>query len=114
MSKFTSEWLNQYVLKRNDQNQIQDTKPQCVVLNEPLAEKRREENGSARVVVCIESRRVRLIDLDNLYGGAKFLIDAARYKLLIKGDSAKDIDLQIFQTKVAKGEEETILTITYP
>ncbi len=110
--KFTSEWLNQYVLKRNAQNQIQDTKPQCVVLNEPLAAKKGEAPSTGRVYVVVESRRSRLIDPDNLC--PKYLIDCLRYAEIIVDDRAKDIDLQIFQTKVAKGEEETILKITYP
>lgn len=113
--KFTSDWLNQYVQKRNAQNQIQDTKPQLPVCHEPMAEDKGEEGGSVRTILRIESRRRRLLDLDNLYGGAKLIIDACRYKNLIKGDSTKDIELHVSQTKVTKDQcEETILTIIYP
>lgn len=110
--KFTSDWLNDYVRKHSAKNKLPNPKPQLPVCHEPLATDQGKEGSSVRAVVCIESRRARLLDLDNLYGGAKFLIDAARYSLLIKGDATKDIDLRIFQTKVPKDQEVTILTIT--
>lgn len=53
----------------------------------------------------------RLLDNDNLIGGCKPLIDALKEKGLIRDDSPGWIDLHILQTKVKRGEEETIVTI---
>ena len=112
--KFTTKWLQEYEQKHKAGNRLQDTVPQCAVRDEPLGQDAGKETRPSVIVVRIESRRTRLLDLDNLYGGSKFLIDAARYRNLISGDSSKEIDLRISQVKVAKGEEKTILEIIYP
>lgn len=74
-----------------------------------------KETGASRtpVRVVILSRRVRLIDPDNLC--VKFIIDALRYEKLIPGDSFLDVAPEIRQEKVkSKAQEETVITIYSP
>jgi hypothetical protein len=62
--------------------------------------------------VTITSYRRRLIDIDNLCGGSKFLIDALRYAKLIPDDSPEHITLEVRQEKVAqKSQEGTLVEI---
>lgn len=71
-----------------------------------------EAQGAARTIVRITSHRVRLLDKDNLYRGAKALLDALRYAGAIRGDSEIDIDYQARQIKVAhRCEEKTVIEI---
>lgn len=71
-----------------------------------------EGGGKERVVVRITKCAVRLTDLDNAVGGAKFCIDALRYAKLIPDDDPGSIDLQFQQLKVAtKKEQGTLIEI---
>lgn len=81
------------------------TKP--TVCHAPIATPKRKDSNTPRYFVCIESRRRRLLDPDNLCG--KYFVDAIRYAKLIPNDSAKDIQFTIFQTKI--GEKEKPVTI---
>jgi hypothetical protein len=74
-----------------------------------------EAGGTGRTFVCIESRRVRPIDPDNLAGGCKFIIDALRYAGLLQEDTPEKISLQVDQKKVdRRTQEKTLIEITYP
>lgn len=53
--------------------------------------------GSKRRRVEILSWRARFLDKDNLYGGAKILIDALRDVGLIFRDSPKWVDVNVYQ-----------------
>lgn len=66
-----------------------------------------------RANVFIESRRTRLLDKGNLYGGAKPVLDSLKHFGLIVDDSPKWIEEEVFQTQVKAGEECTIITIEY-
>jgi hypothetical protein len=119
--KLTTDQLNE-LLSRPDfaarnvdlltvRGKAQSPEPECPVLDEPVAEEKRKAIDSSRVRVCIESRRTRLLDPDNLC--AKYFIDSLRYAGLIPNDRAEDIELKVTQTKVKKGQEETLVEIDY-
>ena len=76
-------------------------------------EKTQEKSGY-RVIVRLERRGPRLLDRDNLIGGAKGLLDCIRYAGLIRGDTETDIQLEVTQTKVAKKDFGTRIEIEYP
>ena len=81
-------------------------KPQPPVLDEPLPKDEGEKVYSGRMFVSIESIRSKLLDTDNLYGGAKFFIDFLRYCGAIREDTEEQIDLRVTQRKTQKGEKE--------
>tara|TARA_R110000824_G_scaffold75947_11_gene192613 strand:- start:3447 stop:3812 length:366 start_codon:yes stop_codon:yes gene_type:complete len=69
-----------------------------------------EEGMWAEYIVSIRSRRVNLLDPDNLY--VKDIIDQLRYARLIPEDTPEVIEIEITQEKVSKyKEEETIITL---
>ena len=83
------------------------------LLNEPLSEVEGKEGDPSRLLVCIESvRKNRLLDTDNLYGGAKFYCDFLRYCGAIPDDTEDQIELKVTQRKAKKGEQEkTIIEV---
>lgn len=80
----------------------------------PLGEDKDEGGGPRRIVVRLERRGTKLLDVDNLYGSAKYAIDGLRAENLIPSDDPEAIELIVTQKKVAKGETETVVQITYP
>ena len=77
------------------------------LFDEPLSEVEGKEGDPSRLLVCIESvRKNRLLDTDNLYGGAKFYCDFLRYCGAIPDDTEDQIELKVTQRKAKKGEEE--------
>lgn len=85
---------------------------QSPLFHEPLSEVEGKEGDPSRLLVCIESVRTRLLDTDNLYGGAKFYCDFLRYAGVIPEDTEDQIELKVTQRKVRKGEEEkTIIEV---
>jgi len=64
-------------------------------------------------VVCITRCGTHLLDKDNLYGGAKPICDALRYRGLIRDDDPESIHLIVQQRKVSKKETGTLIEI-YP
>lgn len=81
--------------------------PQRPVLHEPVAEVRRAEGDPPRLRVRITSRRVRLIDPDNLTG--KYFVDCLVRRGIIAGDSAKHVEYSIRQEKADR--DETVIEI---
>jgi hypothetical protein len=82
------------------------------LLHEPLSEVEGKEGNSSRLLVLIESCRTRLLDTDNLYGGAKFYCDFLRYAGVIPEDTEDKIELKVTQRKTKKNEEEkTIIEV---
>lgn len=64
----------------------------------------------AEYTVSIRSRRVNLLDPDNLY--VKDIIDQLRYARLIPEDTPEVIEIEITQEKVSSyKQEETIITL---
>ena len=93
-------------------SEVSHTQLECPFRYEPLGPKEGEGEGSGRIAVRFISRRVRLIDPDNLT--PKYLLDGLRYAGLIFDDRAEDITVSCDQEKVAhREEEETIIEITY-
>jgi hypothetical protein len=85
--------------------------PQPIVCHEPLG----PAQGKAKDAPClvrIVSHRRRLLDIDNLTGGAKYFCDGLRYAGLIPGDRPDQITLEVSQRKVkSKAEERTEIEI---
>lgn len=82
------------------------------LFDEPLSEVEGKEGDSSRMLVLIESVRGKLLDTDNLYGGAKFYCDFLRYCGCISEDTEAEIELKVTQRKKKKGEEEkTIIEV---
>jgi len=67
----------------------------------------KKERKEGRVNVTIISDRVRLLDVENLYGGAKPIRDTLQKRGWLWNDSPKWGDLKISQRRVKKGEEKT-------
>ena len=86
---------------------------QSPLLHEPLSEIEGKEGDPSRLLVRIESvRKHKLLDTDNLYGGAKFYCDFLRYCGAIPDDTEDQIELKVTQRKTKKGEEEkTIIEV---
>lgn len=86
------------------------TKPEQVILDDPMGPAPGKESDPGRVHVRVVSFRKQLIDPDNLC--PKFFIDCLRYAGLIRDDRAQDIALEVSQTKVnSKDEERTEITL---
>jgi hypothetical protein len=83
--------------------------PECNVRNEPLAKGKGEKVDGRRFRVSIIAKRNRLLDPDNAC--AKAVVDCLRYAGIIKQDDPGSIEYSISQKKVAKGLEETIITV---
>ena len=90
-----------------------DPLPESVVGEKPLDTDAPQKRSSGRAIVHIERRGTRLLDADNL-AGCKFLVDRLRYEGLIENDNPEAIELIVTQKKVARGETETVVQITYP
>lgn len=103
------------VYERTDIKAKRKTPPaltQPPLLHEPLSKVEGKEGDPSRLLVCIESVRTRLLDTDNLYGGAKFYCDFLRYCGAIPEDTEDQIELKVTQRKVRKNEEEkTIIEV---
>jgi len=90
----------------------QATEPEPTLFDESLSEIEGEKGDPSRMLVCIESVRKKLLDKDNLYGGAKFYCDFLRLSGVIREDTEKEIDLQVTQRKPKKGEaEKTVIEV---
>ena len=90
----------------------QATQPKPPLWDEPLPENAGEKVYSGRMLVSIESVRSKLLDTDNLYGGAKFFVDFLRYCGAIREDTEEQIELRVTQRKTQKNEKEkTIIEV---
>ena len=63
------------------------------------------------VDTIIISRRVRLIDLENLYGGSKPIRDTLQRRGWLYDDAPRWGGLQVIQEKVSKSETGTIIKL---
>lgn len=68
------------------------------------------QGGGPRHFVRIKSSRVRLLDVDNLYGGSKYLIDALRGASVIPDDDPGSILLEVTQEKI-KGYKNEVTEV---
>jgi len=93
-------------------DQVSDPISECPFRCEPLGTEEGEGESPGRIAIRFISRRVRLLDPDNLT--PKYVLDGLRYAGLIYDDRASDITFSCEQEKVAhRAEEETIISITY-
>lgn len=74
--------------------------PPMGTMGKTEGKKGNEQGGGPRHHVRIKSHRVRLLDIDNLYGGAKHLIDSLRGSGIIPDDDPQSISLEISQEKI--------------
>jgi hypothetical protein len=86
--------------------------PQLDARQEPLDLDQDEATGGPRIVVCITRCGTKLLDKDNLYGGAKPLCDALRYEKIIPEDNPEAIHLIVQQRKVKRKDIGTLIEIT--
>lgn len=86
--------------------EAQAAKPKQAPVHEPLAKVEGKEGDPSRLLVRIESVRKRLLDTDNLYGGAKYFCDFLRYIGTLPEDTEAVIDLKVTQRKPHPNEEE--------
>lgn len=67
-----------------------------------------QTRGMARATgkrrLTIERRGVRMLDKDNAYGGCKIVIDNIKRLGLIVDDNPANLDLEVRQAKLEKGE----------
>lgn len=70
-----------------------------------------EEGSAARIIVRITRYGTKLLDKDNLYGGAKPICDALRYEKLIPEDDPESIELYVCQKKVKRKDVGTYIEI---
>ena len=77
----------------------------------PLAKKKPQAGGAAKFLVRVTSRRVRLLDEDNL--AEKWFVDCCRYAGLIPDDSAAKARIVTTQEKVRSAADEcTVIEIS--
>lgn len=69
--------------------------------------------GGEKRKVHITRYGVRRLDADNLYGGAKILVDALRAAGVIWEDDPDHLDLRITQAKTTRGDARTEVEITW-
>ena len=85
-------------------NEEKNSESKPTIRNRPVEAKGDKENmgqgGGPSHIVRIKSFRVRFLDLDNLYGGCKFLIDSLRGANVIPDDDPQSIKLEVSQEKV--------------
>lgn len=95
-----------------DNYQVPDSVVECPFRLQPLGTEEGEGESPDRIAVRFISRRVRLLDPDNLT--PKYVLDGLRYAGIIYDDRAADITFSCEQEKVAhRAEEETIIEIEY-
>lgn len=94
----------------SDPKGLPSAKPKCGVRVKSVGKGQGEEGMRPEYLVGIRSRRVNLLDPDNLY--VKDIVDQIRYAGLIPEDTPEVIEIEITQEKVSKyKEEETIITL---
>ena len=88
----------------------QSTKPESAIRHESVGEEEAQGGDVQRSVVRITSRRIRLLDSDNLC--PKYHIDALRYAGIIEDDTTAHIEVICRQEKVkTRKEEKTIIEV---
>lgn len=87
-------------LQNRKADSVTKSAPEVGSMGEAKGEKGDEPSGRPRHHVRIISRRVRLLDIDNLYGGCKHLIDSLRLAGIIPDDDPASISLEVTQEKI--------------
>lgn len=96
------------------QDREENSEPQPTTKVGPVGKtkgkKGHEQSRGPRHHVRIISRRVRLLDIDNLYGGCKHLIDSLRLSGIIPDDDPESITLEVTQEKI-KGYKNEVTEV---
>lgn len=92
---------------------LPDAKPKQNAFVQSLGQDENEGGSQGRIAVRITRCGTRLLDLDNLYGSAKYICDALRYCNIIPEDNPEAISLEVRQRKVTKEETGTLIEILY-
>ena len=93
-----------------DHEGLPNTKSKRGVRVKSVGKGKSQEGMRAEYTVSIRSRRVRLLDPDNLY--CKDVIDQLRYAGVIPEDTPEVIEIDITQEKVSGyKQEETIIEV---
>lgn len=87
-------------------DKIQNPKPEHNVEKAFQVLRARQDEGTQRFSLRIIRCSIRLLDLDNLYGGCKPLIDQLCEAGLIPDDDPNSIELKVEQIKVKTKKEE--------
>jgi hypothetical protein len=75
----------------------------------------RHEKATGRRRLVITRKGKRALDKDNAYGGCKMLIDELKRAGLIVDDDAANVELEVRQERLAKGERpHTVVEIADP
>lgn len=94
---------------------VSGAKPEPAFQHEAPRQDAGEKESAGRSHVRITSYRIRCCDIDNITGGAKFLIDSLRYAGVIRDDRPEDITLEVRQRKVTSREQEgTLIEVETP
>jgi hypothetical protein len=73
-----------------------------------------QKPSQGRIVLRITRCGHQLLDVDNMAGGCKPVVDQLRYAGLIPDDSPDKVEIVFRQKKVAKGQEMTVIEISKP
>ena len=93
-----------------DDGRLPSAEPKRGIRVKSVGQGQGEEGVRAEYTVSIRSRRVNLLDPDNLY--VKDIIDQLRYSSVIPEDTPEVIEIEITQAKVKHyKEEETIIEV---
>ena len=93
-----------------NRNRRESSEPKSALWIEPVESEEVEGENFRRSRIRITSRRVRLLDPDNLC--VKYIIDALRHTKVIQDDTTAHIEVYIKQEKVKKRKEEkTIIEV---
>lgn len=95
----------------NGSEGVQGAHDQLPLRDGPLATTEGEKRGARRFLVSVVSKRVRLVDPDNLC--PKYIIDCLRYAGVLPDDSPEFVTTSFSQIKVARfDQEETLIEVT--
>lgn len=93
-------WTRYHKLAKKWRTLVMVAKAEAKVFGDPLLEKSR---------ICIERYGARMLDSDNLHGGAKAVIDSLKRNGLIVDDSPDNITLRVEQ-HIGR-ERKTVITL---
>lgn len=77
----------------------------------PLEKKKVQGSNCERFLVCVTSRRKRLIDEDNLC--EKYVVDLLRYAGILPSDAPDKLKIEVAQTKCPRNSPEEITIEIY-
>ncbi len=92
-------------------SRLRHPEPQHPARPEPILHAGPAQKGAARTCVIVTRCSVGTLDRDNLVGSVKHVVDGLRYSGRIAGDREQDIELVVFQKKVKRKDQGTLIEI---